>query len=672
MKTPHRTPAPRRIGALALPLALGLAGALTVSGALSAAAGEDATPPSPPAAPAAAAEAPRVAALPAPIAVPAAVPSGAPTTSAPDLAARAVVLPDADVVSQQVLSDEGIRVEGDGFPAGSVATISIPGFAETTEDVDDDGWVSANIAGRVPAGEHVIRIVADGTAAEAPLTVTAGGFDTSLDISHPEGLAQWDLARSGTAVTGDGYPANAPLTLTVDGTAVDEVISDAWGRAELALVQDLAVGEHEVALASTEVVATSTASLHVLADGDVYPGPFEGTISASPWVVTAQELAEEPIRVRAEDLPGGSSADYYLDGRLVSTEEIAPLGTVVLDVAGPVELGEHRVRIVHASGSLQADFHVVPEGQGDRPAAGTYGGDARQTHVGGVRLDEPDVDERPFAMTIDGAGRVTGLSGEFRWICVTPDGQVGSGTVDVADEAPIPATPLTTARPFEIEWAGSAAGFDFTFAGIVEADGSASGRLIAGLGSCGSSVLEWNLQGDAGPRPTPTPTPTNPQPTPSPSTPNPTPTPSVPNPGATDYPAPAPEALTEATEGGISTAAFAREGQRLTVTFDAARAGQSAGLWLLSDPSSLGVRAIAADGTVQVTLPEGVTGAHRLAAVEADGTVIGWQDIVISAEQGSAPPLAATGGEVPLLLIGLAGVGVLVGLVLLRVRRRDA
>ncbi|QSB23437.1 hypothetical protein [Curtobacterium sp. 24E2] len=96
-------------------------------------------------------------------------------------------------------------------------------------------------------------------------------------------------------------------------------------------------------------------------------------------------------------------------------------------------------------------------------------------------------------------------------------------------------------------------------------------------------------------------------------------------------------------------------------------AGDVVNVWLYSTPTLLGTVTVAADGTVRVTIPaDAPAGEHRIVVTAADGTVLGWTTITITADG----QLAFTGAEglgagalVAFLLIA-AGAGVLV------VRRR--
>ncbi|MBF4584654.1 ExeM/NucH family extracellular endonuclease [Curtobacterium sp. VKM Ac-2887] len=151
--------------------------------------------------------------------------------------------------------------------------------------------------------------------------------------------------------------------------------------------------------------------------------------------------------------------------------------------------------------------------------------------------------------------------------------------------------------------------------------------------------------GDGGSTPTPTPTPT--------SKPTPAPTPSAPS--TVPPVAPSETGLTDANRGSVSAPSSARAGETITVTVGTQYAGDVVNVWLYSTPTLLGTVTVGADGTVRVTIPSDTpAGAHRLAVTAADGSLIGWTPITITADG----QLAFTGAE------GL-GVGALIAFLLL-------
>lgn len=139
----------------------------------------------------------------------------------------------------------------------------------------------------------------------------------------------------------------------------------------------------------------------------------------------------------------------------------------------------------------------------------------------------------------------------------------------------------------------------------------------------------------ASPSPTETPT-VNPTPSETPTgAPSPTATPTG-TPGET-IPAvpPAEGGLTAETEGAINCPAFATPGSTITIRIFGRQPGEWVGAWLFSEPRYLGSRQISEQGTIQVTLPSDLTGAHRIAIYAANGDLIGWDTITITAEPTS-------------------------------------
>ncbi|MFT4305497.1 MAG: HtaA domain-containing protein [Microbacterium sp.] len=100
--------------------------------------------------------------------------------------------------------------------------------------------------------------------------------------------------------------------------------------------------------------------------------------------------------------------------------------------------------------------------------------------------------------------------------------------------------------------------------------------------------------------------------------------------------------LTAATRDLISAPAQLREGQTFAIAVGTEHIGSSVSAYLFSTPTALGTHTVTSSGTITVTLPEGVAGEHRLAVYAADGSLIGWMTVTISA----AGVLAATGADV--------------------------
>lgn len=148
--------------------------------------------------------------------------------------------------------------------------------------------------------------------------------------------------------------------------------------------------------------------------------------------------------------------------------------------------------------------------------------------------------------------------------------------------------------------------------------------------------------------------------------------PELPGTGGSERPTTTPDPvadaqLTPATQGGISVVSGERTpGGTLTVRVGTAHAGEWVAAWLHSDPVFLGWHLVDATGEITVTLPAAITGAHRLVIVDADGEVIGWQSLTITAATpvATAAPttaLPSTGGDAS----GAAWTALLAALVLL-------
>lgn len=131
--------------------------------------------------------------------------------------------------------------------------------------------------------------------------------------------------------------------------------------------------------------------------------------------------------------------------------------------------------------------------------------------------------------------------------------------------------------------------------------------------------------------------------TPKPTTPAST-APATPD-ASSDF-SPSVEDLTPESQGKVSLSdSKATAGQNVTVTVGEQYAGQAVKAVVFSEPQQLGDITVSQDGTVQVQLPANLErGEHSLVIYDADGEVIGWQQLEIVETPGDEP---ATGGNVP-------------------------
>lgn len=127
---------------------------------------------------------------------------------------------------------------------------------------------------------------------------------------------------------------------------------------------------------------------------------------------------------------------------------------------------------------------------------------------------------------------------------------------------------------------------------------------------------------------------------------------------ATPTPAPS-ESLTEAARGSVDSPPSAAPGQSIVITVGTQYAGQRVDVWLHSTPIHLGTHTVSAAGTVTVTIPANApTGAHRIAVLAADGSVIGWDSIRVGALPVTGTEPAAAG--ILALVLVLAGATIVV------------
>lgn len=141
------------------------------------------------------------------------------------------------------------------------------------------------------------------------------------------------------------------------------------------------------------------------------------------------------------------------------------------------------------------------------------------------------------------------------------------------------------------------------------------------------------------------------------------------NPGGENPPLPG-TGLTDDNRGGATVdPAVAARGQKVTVTVGEEHAGADVAVWMYSDPVRIASGALSASGAISVTIPtDAALGAHRIAVYAADGTLLGWADIRVTAGAGG---LASTGSELPIAAVALALMLLAGGAIAVR-RRRTA
>jgi LPXTG-motif cell wall-anchored protein len=142
-------------------------------------------------------------------------------------------------------------------------------------------------------------------------------------------------------------------------------------------------------------------------------------------------------------------------------------------------------------------------------------------------------------------------------------------------------------------------------------------------------------------------------------------------------------ALNDDNRNGVTiNPSAAAAGQQVVVTVGDAQAGTEIAVWMYSDPQRLASGVLDASGRITVTIPaDAAAGAHRIAVYDAEGDLIGWGDLQVTAASGGATDggagagdggLANTGGALPVAATVLALLLLSAGGVMLARRRRTA
>lgn len=361
--------------------------------------------------------------------------------------------------------------------------------ATAAENADELGVVIDQVGSgeSAPAGvvAAIERADAQGAGGQGP--------DATVGIER-DATSMWSIRREGLGAFAWGFTPSSTVTVSLNGAVAGQVTADDDGEVRFTFTAQLAAGTYTLQLASGS--NTGAVTFRIVADSAFYSASwiasFDPGMSASRDVVSLAELAATPVDIDGWDFPdsfsdmGPTSVDLLLDGTAVDTLFTDTLGDVEAQLAGPLTVGTHQVTLTSPIGSASVTLVVVPNTQGTKPRAGEHRGSTLQTHAGSSEQDDPKT--RPFSFTVDGSGRLTGLTGEYWWYC---RGGHGSGFDDWSTSE-FPATPITVDRPFEIHW--SDISMNYIIVGIVRADGSASGTLYASLGVCGSTVQTFTTQ----------------------------------------------------------------------------------------------------------------------------------------------------------------------------------
>lgn len=536
-----------------------------------------------------------------------------------------------------------------GGPAPVIASTGDEPEPETVTEsveaeVDEEGAEPEEVA--EPA---VAAATAD--AEPAPESESAAPWATVT----PQEISQWDLAEQGIVIFAEGFEPDAVVTVSTGATVLGETSANHFGELEISFTAEADPGQHIFRLASGEAAVEVT--LSVLADEDFFEDEADAYLLSAPRVIKVSELEEEAIELSAFNFPSNSAVEVRVNGDRETTAISNGVGSIDFTFSAPREVGRYVIELVHPAVTLSHTIDVVPDEPQEQIPAGVYVGTSLQTRTASSPIDPI---ERPFSAVIDDDGNLVGLVGEFSYACIDPvTGElIGRDILDLADSDFVPQR-ISAGIPFEFGWEGEY----YRLHGTIDENGNGEGELRHNLGACGTTLLEWQL-GDGVIDPT---EPTEPGDPTEPTEPT---DPADPSETGEEFPAPKNELLNPGSKGGITAPSHVTEGSTIDVGIKGAGENQRVGMWLFSDPVSLGVKSTSADGTVSVTLPTGVTGEHRLVAVDESGAVIGWQNITIAPAQESQPgsDSGATAGDRESSIeqlpstgasMSLAGVGVL-------------
>ncbi|MGF3056831.1 InlB B-repeat-containing protein [Microbacterium sp. YY-01] len=114
----------------------------------------------------------------------------------------------------------------------------------------------------------------------------------------------------------------------------------------------------------------------------------------------------------------------------------------------------------------------------------------------------PETWVQDFSFSVDENSNLVDVSGQFWWVCVVPGSHINYDYADMADsDEPITGS-VEVGEPFTITAINP--GFEYTLEGIIHEDGTSEGFILAELGFCGASLMEWSTVNDDVPDPEPT------------------------------------------------------------------------------------------------------------------------------------------------------------------------
>ncbi|WP_300266790.1 hypothetical protein [Microbacterium sp.] len=580
-------------------------------------------------------------------------------------------------VTVSELASSGITVWGTGFVPDASVSLTVGGASGGNQTADADGDVTFTFSGDLAAGSHAVVLSSTEGDASSTLTVVEDPVVVDPEVSvSPSEVTVSEFTSSGVAVSGTGFAPNSSVSLSVGGVHGGTKNADADGAVSFAYVSgSQGVGSYNVVLSSADGSASST--LTVVDD----PVVVDPAVSVSPSEVTVSELASSGVAVSGTGFAPGASVSLTVGGVDGGSQSADADGNVEFSFSGELAAGPHAVVLSSADGDAEASLTVVDDPLVVDPAVSVSPAEVTVSELASSGVAVSGTGFAPGASVsltvggVDGGSQSADADGnvEFSFsgelaagphavVLSSADGDAEASLTVVDD--PVVVDPAVSGSPAEVTVselassgvAVSGTGFapdalvSLTVGGVdggsqsTAADGnvefSFSGELAAGP----HAVVLSSTDGDAETSLTVVEDPVVIDPE---------------LPEQIPAETPSEDELTADNGGAVSVPEGTVEGEQVTVRIGDAQPGDVIGVWLFSTPQYLGTFTVSDDLTVTVELPEGITGAHRIAVYDIDGQLQGWDTTIIAPAQTDVPTpgdqapdaedgdnqLAATGGD---------------------------
>ena len=263
------------------------------------------------------------------------------------------VTPDTVTVSE--LANNGIAVNGEGFPADVVVTLSLGGnTAETTSGAD--GTFRTGISATLAPGVHTVTATSGSLSTTASITVEPNPVVYNPEITiNPTTVTVSDLAGDGVTVNGSDFPTGTTVALSIGGTNAGTATTASDGTFSTTASASVSPGTHTVT--ATAGGESATSSLVVEADPVVVEDP---EISVTPSTLTEDELFTSGVTVHGSDFAADAEVTLTLgDSTVVVFSDRDGAFTAVIMASLPA--GTHTVAASANGQSASAHVEVTED-----------------------------------------------------------------------------------------------------------------------------------------------------------------------------------------------------------------------------------------------------------------------------------------------------------------------